>query len=154
MIHKTRRYSIAAVATLEELAEKLAEYSWTLCTGFLSEGLLVVNDAFSPDGAQEFAVFRCPFSLEELRAESTPELDQIESLTCSWMKPAEIAENLAALAGKAPAPELPRGPVVVATTLAHLAEALSDEEHPPRRPKPFARHKIKTHGREYCQLCA
>lgn len=58
MVHKTRRWMITEVATLEELAPKLREHSWCLCSGFRYKDLLFLNDAFSPDGAQEYAVVR------------------------------------------------------------------------------------------------
>lgn len=73
MIHTRRRYSISDAASAEELARDLAEMSWTLCTGFRLGPWLLLNDAFSEDGAQEYAVIR----------EET--LEQVESITVSWM---------------------------------------------------------------------
>ena len=70
MIHDKRIFRIGKVDSAEELAEKLTQYSWCLCNGFEYKGLFFLNDAFSEDGAAEFAVFRGK--------------QQIESITFSW----------------------------------------------------------------------
>ena len=79
MVHERRRFSVADVATPEELAHKLTHYTWCGCNGFRLPGrpheLLFLNDAFSPDGAQEYAVVRAG--------------RQIESITFSWCSEAE-----------------------------------------------------------------
>src|SRR6266446_6477502 len=71
MLHHHRRFAVTVVLSLEELAEKLTQHTWTLCTCFEYQELLLANDSFSEDGAQEYAVYR--------------EGRQIESLTVSWM---------------------------------------------------------------------
>jgi hypothetical protein len=161
MMNKNRRFSIADRYSLTELAEKLTTMSWCLCNGFLAEGLLLLNDAFSEDGAQEFAVFRCPFSLAELEAEPRT-LDQLESLTCSWMTEDRLRALLYALAGKPdeqPTQESEDfatsegGAVVIACSVGKLTEALHDGV--PQAPQVLATHPIKTHPRrESCHHCA
>ncbi len=66
------------VATLEVLAEKLSDYTWTKCTGLRWNGWLLLNDSFSEDGAQEYAVVR------------ESDMVQVESLTVSWMSKDEL----------------------------------------------------------------
>ncbi len=82
MIHEHRRFSIADVASPGGLACKLTHYTWCGCTGFrLSSAghvLLFLNDAFSPDGAQEYAVVK--------------DQRQIESITFSWCSEAEALD--------------------------------------------------------------
>ena len=75
MLHQNRMFGVIAVQSVGELVENLTEHTWTLCTGFSLEGLLFLNDSFSEDGAQEYAVVR--------------DGRQIESLTVSWMSRAE-----------------------------------------------------------------
>ncbi len=79
MVHEHRRFSVADVATPEELAHKLTHYTWCGCNGFRlsspGQELLFLNDAFSADGAQEYAVVR--------------DKRQIESITFSWCSQAE-----------------------------------------------------------------
>jgi hypothetical protein len=74
MIHTSRRYRIVDVASAAELAEKLTQHSWCGCNGFRLGAFLYLNDAFSENGAQEFAVVR--------------ESDgaQVDSVTFSWCK--------------------------------------------------------------------
>jgi hypothetical protein len=72
MLHRKRCFSVADVASAEELAEKLVEHVWCLCTGFRFGGYLYLNDSLSPDGAQEFAIVR-----ESDRV-------QVESITFGW----------------------------------------------------------------------
>jgi hypothetical protein len=75
MFHRGRTHRVAEIETAAELAERLVEHTWTLCTGFRHGGLLWLNDSTGPDGAQEFAVVR--------------EGRQIESITFSWCSRAE-----------------------------------------------------------------
>lgn len=56
MMHKNRRWCVANVDSAEELADKLANYSWCCCCGFELDGILWLNDATGVDGAQEYAV--------------------------------------------------------------------------------------------------
>ena len=60
MFHDRRTWCVSPVETPEELAEKLTEHSWCICTGFEIQGYLFLNDATSEDGAQEYAVVRRP----------------------------------------------------------------------------------------------
>lgn len=86
MIHKTRRWKITDVVSVGELAEKLIHHSWCLCTGFRvviggSDGmprteLLALNDAFSEDGAQEFAILRNGVQVESLTVGWYPNADR------------------------------------------------------------------------------
>jgi hypothetical protein len=71
MIHTKRAFQVRRIDDLDELARALTEQSWTLCTAFAHADLILANDAFSEDGAQEFAVIRAGH--------------QVESLTASWM---------------------------------------------------------------------
>lgn len=72
MIHKSRRYRVAERGSVFELAYDLINHTWCSCNGFSIGDLVFLNDSFSADGAQEYAVFRGN--------------RQIESLTVSWMK--------------------------------------------------------------------
>jgi hypothetical protein len=59
------------VETPAELALKLVDHNWTLCTAFrLGDDLLFLNDSTSEDGASEWAVVRGG--------------RQIESITFGW----------------------------------------------------------------------
>ena len=60
MFHKKRVWCVSPVGSAEELAEKITQHSWTLCTGFQIDGYLFLNYATSEDGAQEYAVVKCP----------------------------------------------------------------------------------------------
>ena len=78
MIHHHRTFAVGVVDTLDELVGKLTDRTWTLCTCFAYQGLLLANDSFSEDGAQEYAVYK--------------DSRQIESLTVSWMTRESLAE--------------------------------------------------------------
>lgn len=97
MVHKQRVFCITAVTTPEDLAEKLTEHTWTLCTAFRLGKLLFLNDAFSEDGAQEYAAVI-----------DGPEQIQVESITFSWCNYDQalgyIRECVACAEGKAVAP--------------------------------------------------
>jgi hypothetical protein len=88
MLHERRTFQVADVATPEELAAKLAEHTWTTCTGFRLGSLLLLNDSTSEDGAQEYAVLRGS--------------RQVESLTVSWCSREELAARLQVLAAGGP----------------------------------------------------
>jgi hypothetical protein len=77
MFHKKRVWCISPVETAEQLAEKLTQHSWTLCTGFQIQGYLFLNDATSESGAQEYAVVKCPILTDD-------SYRQVESFTMSW----------------------------------------------------------------------
>ena len=76
MFHKKRIWGLPhKVESLEELAEKLTEYTWTLCTTFEHQNYLYLNDSTSEDGAQEYAIVK--------RNDSG--FSQIESITFGWI---------------------------------------------------------------------
>lgn len=77
MLHSRRRFQVQDVTSIE-LAHKIGTMSWTLCSGFRHGGYLWLNDAFSEDSIQEYAIIR------------ESDLVQVESLTASWMKPFDL----------------------------------------------------------------
>jgi len=83
MFYKRGYWSVAPVANAEELATKLTEQTWTLCTGFSLGGYLFLNDSTSEDGVQEYAVVK-----------PLPEGGhvQIESITFGWCTKAQALE--------------------------------------------------------------
>ena len=74
-MHRKRRWYVQPASSAEDLAEKLTEHSWTLCTGFSLGGYTFLNDATSEDGAQEYAV---------LKRRRRGGFVQVESITFSW----------------------------------------------------------------------
>jgi hypothetical protein len=78
-MHLHRVWAVSDLdCTPEELADKLAEHSWTLCTGFRCGDVYWLNDATSEDGAQEYAIVR------------VADLVQIDSITASWCDKADL----------------------------------------------------------------
>jgi len=71
MIHTDRVFGVKTVYDIKTLANQLFHYTWTGCTGYRLDEYLFLNDSFSPDGSQEFAVFR----------KSDGKFIQIESIT-------------------------------------------------------------------------
>ena len=80
MVHKNRKHVVARIETAEELAYKLSQQTWCGCNGFLYGDMAFLNDSFSENGAQEYAVFRNGV--------------QIESITFSWCKEAEALKYI------------------------------------------------------------
>lgn len=76
MLHERRTWCVAPVATAEELARKLAETTWTLCTAFELRGYLFLNDSTCEDGAQEYGV---------VKRMPDGSLLQVESITFGWL---------------------------------------------------------------------
>ena len=83
MMHHHRRFAVTVVPTMGDLTEQLTQHTWTLCACFEYQGLLLANDSFSEDSAQEYAVYK--------------EARQIESLTVSWMTRERLQEVIEAL---------------------------------------------------------
>lgn len=83
MMHR-RSYQVIELGPAQ-LAHRLARHTFTLCTGFLCQGLLWLNDSTSEDAVQEYAVVNVYDAV------------QIESITVSWCTPAEIEEICARL---------------------------------------------------------
>ena len=73
MTMHVRRWCVTDVSCAEHLAVALTGQTWCGCTGFRFGGYLWLNDATSPDGAQEFAVVR-------IRDHA-----QVESVTFGWV---------------------------------------------------------------------
>ncbi len=85
MMHSKRTWCVAPVDSAEDLARKLTEMTWTLCTAFELEGYLFINDATSEDGAGEFAVVkRC----------GEASFLQVESVTFSWCSYEDALEHI------------------------------------------------------------
>jgi hypothetical protein len=80
-MHRHRCWGVGPVATAQDLARKLTDQTWTLCTGFYVIGhdhYLFLNDATHEDGAGEYAVVRGRIG--------SSEYVQLESITFSWCK--------------------------------------------------------------------
>ena len=77
MTHARRRFCAGDAASAEDLAMKLTDRTWTLCTAFRLGGYLFLNDSTSEDGAQDYAVVKTP------AAPSGPHR-QVESMTFGW----------------------------------------------------------------------
>ena len=75
MIHDNRAFRIVDIESAAELAEKLTQHTWTLCSGWRHQARLYLNDSFTEDGAFEVAVVKDGI--------------QIESITFGWMKEPE-----------------------------------------------------------------
>ena len=105
-MNDSRRFRVQSVDTQDELAANLTDgRTYCLCAGFrlATTRLLFLNDSFSEDGAQEYAVY------DELTGK------QIESITAIWM----TKENLDAFITKTLA-ALPEAAAPVASTLPSL----------------------------------
>ncbi len=72
MLFNKRRWQVADINDAAELARKLTEHSWTLCTGFRHRGFLFLNDSTCEDAPAEFCVVR--------EADSR----QVETITVGW----------------------------------------------------------------------
>ena len=86
MLHHDRRWAVTPVATAEDLAHKLTEHTWTCCTAFQIDDYLWLNDATSPDGAQEYAAIK--------RVGPNGQPLQIESITFSWCDTNEALQHI------------------------------------------------------------
>lgn len=114
MIHRARAFNLTD-ATIDQIAQTLHARTQTLCTGFRVTGAersaegagracpaaaFILNDAFSEDGAQEYAVVRV---LDRVSPQ-TYRVVLTESITVSWI---DRAERVAELLRQAMAPGAP-----------------------------------------------
>ena len=76
MMHNQRRWCVVPAETSEQLAHNLTEQTWCCCNGFELSGYWFLNDATSPDGAQEYAVVKIDGPNQKPI--------QVESITMSW----------------------------------------------------------------------
>ena len=84
MSHTTRIWGEPVVVdSPAELADKLTNYTWTLCSAWRLGDLLFLNDSLNEDGAGEWAVVRNGH--------------QIESVTFGWCDKARALEYITAL---------------------------------------------------------
>lgn len=85
MVHKGRTFCIVGKHTPNSFAEEIKSVStWTLCTGFQVGAYLWVNDSFTEDSAQEYAVIK--MEKDERGKDGVGEVigRQVESVTVSW----------------------------------------------------------------------
>ena len=83
MLYHDRVWSVELVNSIDELTKKLFETTWCCCTGFELQEYLWLNDATSPDNAQEFGVVH--------KNGSDGLFYQIESITVSWCELDELS---------------------------------------------------------------
>lgn len=79
-MHKSRKHSVFECESINHLAKKVRQTTWTECSAFKAGSLILLNDSTSGDGAQEYGVLR--------------DGHQIESITVSWMTIPELQELL------------------------------------------------------------
>ena len=86
MFHNKRTWGPPQrIESLDELAEKLTQHTWTLCTVFEHRGYLYLNDATSEDGAQEYAIVK----------RILEGYIQTESVTFGWCSKERAMEHIA-----------------------------------------------------------
>lgn len=86
MLHKKRKWGVTPCETTEELVDKLAAHSWTLCTAFETKaGIIWANDSTNEDAIQEFAV---------LQPRADGGYAQVESITVSWCDAAKLGRYI------------------------------------------------------------
>lgn len=86
-MHRRRCWGVGPVATARDLAKKLTQQTWTLCTGFYvqgHEGYLFLCDATHEDAAAEYAIVRGRVG--------SSEYVQLESVTFSWCSESRALE--------------------------------------------------------------
>lgn len=145
MMHTNRVWCVVAIATAEELADKLTQGTWCCCSGFELDGYLWLNDATCEDGGQEYTVIRKP-------TETDPTYRQVESITASWCSPAQLLRYIHDVHSGTAAIEYDDGPEVIAKSIAELADSVGALD---QLTGPIVYPKLETpeeHGR--CPHCA
>jgi len=114
MIHHRRRFNVADIDTAATLAQILTRGTQCLCSGFRVAGYLFLNDSFSEDGAQEYAVFRVA---------SDGQHEQIESITFGWCNYAQTLDYIERIVrGELAVRCTTGGPLTVQTHQEHRAQ--------------------------------
>lgn len=91
MFHSDRQWQLGMVESVDELVEKLVDYSWTVCTGFVLGDTVWLNDSTGADGAQEYA---------PLKRQVDGSYRQAESYTVGWCDNPESRGRLARFASE------------------------------------------------------
>lgn len=145
MFHDNRRWCVTPVQSVDELVDKLLNYSWCCCAAFELGEYVWLNDSTSPDAVQEYAVVHRSVGV-------APAYRQVESITVGWCTP----QQLTALAHsihhgserRAPA----EGPVARARSVGDLLEYLGADAAALDAPVQPQLETPETHGR--CGHCA
>jgi len=112
MLHTKRRWGIARCEDAGELAGKLTEQTWTLCSAFRTAGGTIwANDSTCEGAIQEYGV---------LRRDEDGAWRQVESITVSWFGRDELRSYI----GQADAGDLDTRP-----TLDRIAGERLEEPH-------------------------
>jgi len=83
MVHDKRKYKVKKYDTVDLLMDDFERCTtWCLCNGFEAEGVILLNDSFSEDGAQEYAVI--------IPSQDRTSGTQVDSITASWCEPGEM----------------------------------------------------------------
>jgi len=83
MVHESRVYKVKKYDTVDLLMDDFERCTtWCLCNGFEAEGVILLNDSFSEDGAQEYAVI--------IPSQDRTSGTQVDSITASWCEPGEM----------------------------------------------------------------
>ncbi len=90
MINRNRIFSAQQHTNLQRLARQLVQSTFPLCAGFRLHGFLLLNDSFTEDSLQEYAVIKIEkltsLSGSLLKVEGT----QVDSITVSWCSQARL----------------------------------------------------------------
>lgn len=80
MMHTKRVWGVVPAEDPQDLATKLTEMSWTLCSAFeTAAGTIWVNDSTNPDALQEYGVLR-----SRPGPDGSQVWQQVESITVTW----------------------------------------------------------------------
>ena len=79
MMHQRRVWGVSPCADPDELARKLTDHSWTLCTAFeTAVGTVWANDSTREGALQEYGILR------RLSPGGAQDWRQVETITVSW----------------------------------------------------------------------
>lgn len=96
MMHRNRQWCLygtpgATVEDAREMAEKLGQGSWTLCTSFQFRDTIWINDSTSEGAIQEYAVIRRDFGPQPLGKIIGR---QVETITVGWCNVEELLKYI------------------------------------------------------------
>jgi hypothetical protein len=85
MLHRDRRWCVHAAVDVDDLAEKLTNFTWATCQAFQLDDYLFLNDSTSRDDVQQYVI------LQQL---SDGSYTEIETLAPGASTAARILEQL------------------------------------------------------------